>query len=71
MFAIFHNRLIWHLPNSVIASHFERIASGVRGLLTGKPCPPERCQRVCAAQPPDTSKRDPVVSSLAENNAGM
>jgi hypothetical protein len=41
-------------------------SSGESTLLTGKPWPPACCQRVCAAHPPETSNREPVVSTLSE-----
>ena len=45
--------------------HFEMTASGVRGMFTGKPCPPVRCQRSCAIHPAAIWNRPPVVSSFA------
>lgn len=50
----------------VILPHFATISSGVYGLIVGKPYPPARCHRVCAAQPPRTSNNDPDVSTLSK-----
>ena len=41
------------------------MSSGDNTLLTGNPCPPACCQRVCAAHPPEISNSEPVVSSLS------
>jgi hypothetical protein len=56
-------------PKEVILSHLEITSSGVGGVLTGNPWPPERCHRTWAAQPPATSKRELVTSSLSANSS--
>ena len=55
-----------HSLKFVITLHFATMSSGRKGLFVGKPWPPARCQRVCAAQPPEISKTLPVTSSFAE-----
>ena len=59
------NRVLEDSPKFVITSHFERMASGVIGLFTGKPWPPVLCHLVCAAHPPIISNKLLVVSSFA------
>jgi hypothetical protein len=53
----------------VIFFHFEITSSGDNRLLTGKPWPPACCQRVCAAHPPETSNKEPVVLSLSKDSS--
>ena len=57
-----HNR---DKPKFVSVSHFETTSSGVNLMFMGKPCPPVRCHRVSAAQPPEISNSRPVVSVLS------
>ena len=49
----------------VNVSHFETTSSGINLMFVGKPCPPARCHRVSAAQPPEISNNRPVVSVLS------